>query len=59
MLFLGIIFDMLKKNDDKEFCKKLKEEMKKFSKDNNIYRSLLYDYHIFCEDKTSSRNFST
>jgi hypothetical protein len=50
-MITGIIFDMLKKNDDKEFCEKLKKEIKKFSENNNIHTSLLYEYNMFCKNK--------
>lgn len=37
--------------NEKEMCKELEKNLKKFSETNNIYRSLLYDYNLFCKDK--------
>lgn len=34
----------------KEMCDEIKIQLKKFSKNNNIYRALLYDYNLFCKD---------
>ncbi len=36
-------------DDNKNLCDELKKNLEKFSKYNNIYRSLLYDYKLFCE----------
>lgn len=49
-IITAIMIDILKQDEDKELCKELKKNMKKFSQNNNIYRSLLYDYHLFCKD---------
>ena len=38
-----------------KMCQDLENEMKKFSKTNNIYRSLLYDYNLFCRNKKNKK----
>ena len=48
---ISMIFNLLKQDDDKELCKELKKKLKKFSENNNIHRSLLYDYNLICKDK--------
>lgn len=49
-MITAVVIDILIKDENKQLCKELKDKMKKISEDNNIYRSLLYDYHIFCKD---------
>jgi hypothetical protein len=49
-VILAMIFSMLRKNDEMEMCKELEKNIKKYSKYNNIHKSLLYDYHLFCRD---------
>ena len=43
-----------------ELCQDIKQTLEKFSRYNNIYRSLLYDYNLFCkkdnEDKKDIKN---
>ncbi len=48
---IPILFNFFKKDDTSELCKDLIKNMEKFSKNNNIYRSLQYDYNLFCKDK--------
>ena len=44
------IISIFTKNDEiNELCDELKENLKKFGKYNNIYRSILYDYSVFCK----------
>lgn len=49
-VILAMIFSILRQNEDKEMCKELEKNIKKYSKHNNIHKSLLYDYHLFCKD---------
>lgn len=49
-MITAVVIDIIVKDENKQLCKELKDKMKKFSEDNNIYRTLLYDYHIFCKD---------
>ena len=51
-VILAMIFSKLRQNEDKEICKELEKNIKKYKycKHNNIYKSLLYDYHLFCKD---------
>ena len=35
--------------NNSELCQDIKHNLDKFSRYNNIYRSLLYDYNLFCK----------
>ena len=48
---IPILFKFFKKDEQSEMCKELKKNLEKFSEHNNIYRSLLYDYNLFCRNK--------
>jgi hypothetical protein len=48
---ISMILNLLRQDDNKEHCKELKKNLKKFSENNNIHRSLLYEYNLFCKDK--------
>ena len=46
---VATIFDILKKNNDKELCKKIKKDIKKFeNKDDIKYKKVLDDYNFLC-----------
>jgi hypothetical protein len=46
---IPILFNFFKKDETSELCKDLIKNMEKFSRYNNIHRSLLYDYNLFCK----------
>jgi hypothetical protein len=48
---ISMILNLIRQDDNKEHCKELKKNLKKFSENNNIHRSLLYEYNLFCKDK--------
>lgn len=57
-ILIAKVFDILKKDSDNNMCKDLKRKMSKFDKNSSIYRSLLYDYDLFCKNKSKFRNSS-
>ena len=46
-MFLAIIIDMLRKNEEQEYCKKLKKEIKKFETPS---KTLLDNYNFYCKN---------
>jgi len=42
--------------NNSELCQDIKHNLDKFSRYNNIYRSLLYDYNLFCKKDNDYKN---
>lgn len=49
-LFIATIFDILKKDEDKNLCKKLKKDMKKFQNKESKYKNILDNYNFLCNN---------
>jgi hypothetical protein len=45
----------IQKNNS-ELCQDIKQNLEKFSRYNNIYRALLYDYNLFCKKDNDYKN---